>query len=155
MNSRNANGERTSFAMNRPLHGYKSIERLTAPPSLPSVSWRLAIYPTDRHDIAEWENEGGSVTLIHAIASHDAPQLGVSVSRPTPLVAFLNDLGVRRIMVGVHQFECVGASPPHDHPHVFLEMGEHGEVLCPYCATLFTFDGTLARRETRPPNCCY
>ncbi|MES1199936.1 MAG: zinc-finger domain-containing protein [Pseudomonadota bacterium] len=71
-----------------------------------------------------------------------------------PLIAFLNDVGASRIMVGVREFECIGASPPHDHPHIFLEMDEGVDVLCPYCATWFIFDGALARRETNPPNCC-
>lgn len=141
--------------MSRPSHAHKSNERFTTLASLPSMSGRLAFDPSDRDDVAAWENEGGSVILRHATESHAAPQLRASVSRAAPLVAFLNDLGVPRIMVGVRQFECIGASPPHDHPHVFLEMGESSEVLCPYCATIFTFDGTLARRETRPPNCCY
>jgi uncharacterized Zn-finger protein len=32
---------------------------------------------------------------------------------------------------------CIGESPPQDHPHVYINMGEAATVLCPYCATLF------------------
>jgi uncharacterized Zn-finger protein len=76
-------------------------------------------------------------------------------SEALPLVAFLNDVGVARIVIGVHRFECIGASSPHGHPHIFLKMGDSDEVICPYCATIFSFDGALSRRETRPENCCY
>lgn len=114
----------------------------------PNVSEELAL-------IAVWENEGGSVIFGKTAEFRVAPRIVANASRAAPTVAFLNDLGVPRIMVGVLNFECIGASPPHDHPHIFLEMGESGDILCPYCVTRFTFDGTLARRETRPPNCCY
>jgi uncharacterized Zn-finger protein len=36
---------------------------------------------------------------------------------------FKNDQGVPEIRIGVKEFKCVGASPPQDHPHIYLEMG--------------------------------
>jgi uncharacterized Zn-finger protein len=54
-----------------------------------------------------------------------------------------NDRGVARIRVGTREFECIGQSPPQDHPHVYLEMGLRDEILCPYCSTLFEFDHSL------------
>ena len=36
---------------------------------------------------------------------------------------FHNDPGVAVIEIGAHEFMCVGARPPFDHPHVFLDMG--------------------------------
>ena len=36
---------------------------------------------------------------------------------------FHNDLGVAVIHVGSKEFMCIGALPPFDHPHVFLDMG--------------------------------
>ncbi|MEC8029878.1 MAG: zinc-finger domain-containing protein, partial [Pseudomonadota bacterium] len=42
-------------------------------------------------------------------------------SRLTP--KFKNDKGVKEITIGVREFECIGASAPHDHPHIFLDMG--------------------------------
>jgi uncharacterized Zn-finger protein len=31
---------------------------------------------------------------------------------------FLNDRGVPEIRIGVREFECIGVSPPLDHPHI-------------------------------------
>jgi len=56
---------------------------------------------------------------------------------------FKNDSGVASIRIGAHKFMCVGASPPFDHPHIFLDMGSDSEVVCPYCSTLFTYDASL------------
>jgi Zinc-finger domain len=47
----------------------------------------------------------------------------------------------------------VGAEPPFDHPHVFLDMGDATEIICPYCSTLFRFDPTLDAHAARPPEC--
>ena len=73
-----------------------------------------------------------------------------------------NDQGVEKIYVGVKEFQCMGARPPFDHPHVFLDMGADGQILCPYCSTLFVHDARLKptkpirpaawpRRSSRPP----
>jgi uncharacterized Zn-finger protein len=64
---------------------------------------------------------------------------------------FQNDAGVPIIAVGVKRFMCVGASPPFDHPHVFLDMGEDSEKVCPYCSTLYRHDPALGAAETLPP----
>ena len=37
---------------------------------------------------------------------------------------FHNDSGVARIEIGVREFMCVGAKPPFDHPHIFIDLGE-------------------------------
>jgi hypothetical protein len=50
---------------------------------------------------------------------------------------------------------CVGANPPFDHPHVFLDMGADEEKVCPYCSTLYRYDPSLKANETRPENCLY
>jgi uncharacterized Zn-finger protein len=63
---------------------------------------------------------------------------------------FRNDRGAAEIRIGVKEFECIGQSPPQDHPHVFLEMGDQNEILCPYCSTLFRFDPSLAALEFNP-----
>ena len=44
----------------------------------------------------------------------------------------------------------MGARPPHDHPHVYLDMGAEGQILCPYCSTLYIHDARLAPDETEP-----
>jgi uncharacterized Zn-finger protein len=66
---------------------------------------------------------------------------------------FHNDPGVAVIKIGAREFMCVGATPPHDHPHVFLDMGGDDEIICPYCSTLYRFDPTLAPDAARPDEC--
>jgi uncharacterized Zn-finger protein len=66
---------------------------------------------------------------------------------------FHNDPGVAVIDIGAREFMCVGATPPFDHPHVFLDIGDDNEIICPYCSTLFRFDGTLGAHPARPPEC--
>ena len=56
---------------------------------------------------------------------------------------FKNDLGIAAIRVGAKEFMCVGATPPFDHPHIFIDMGDDTETVCPYCSTLFTYDSNL------------
>jgi uncharacterized Zn-finger protein len=66
---------------------------------------------------------------------------------------FHNDLGVAVIAIGAKEFMCVGANPPFDHPHVFCDMGEEVEHVCPYCSTLYRYDPTLAPNAARPAEC--
>jgi uncharacterized Zn-finger protein len=66
---------------------------------------------------------------------------------------FHNTPGVPVIEIGAKEFMCVGAEPPFDHPHVFLDMGDATEIICPYCSTLFRFDPTLDAHAARPPEC--
>lgn len=66
---------------------------------------------------------------------------------------FHNNAGVPQISIGVKQFMCVGATTPNDHPHVYLDMGDEGEKVCPYCSTLFKLDNSLAADETSPEGC--
>jgi uncharacterized Zn-finger protein len=56
---------------------------------------------------------------------------------------FKNDAGVAKIRVKAKEFMCVGASPPLDHPHIFIDMGHDSEAICPYCSTAFVYDMTL------------
>ena len=66
---------------------------------------------------------------------------------------FHNEPGVGEVRIGAHEFMCIGAKPPFDHPHVFLDMGDEGEKICPYCSTLYRFDATLGAREAVPAEC--
>ena len=66
---------------------------------------------------------------------------------------FHNDLGVPVIEIGAKEFMCVGATPPFDHPHVFCDMGEDTEYVCPYCSTLYRRDPALAPNAARPAEC--
>lgn len=63
---------------------------------------------------------------------------------------FHNSQGVARIGVGVREFMCVGALPPFDHPHVFLDMGDDDEIVCPYCSTLYRHEEGLPAGQTNP-----
>ena len=66
---------------------------------------------------------------------------------------FQNDAGHAAIDIGVREFMCTGANPPFDHPHVFLDLGNDKEIICPYCSTLYRFASDLAAGEARPPEC--
>ncbi|MDE2446177.1 MAG: zinc-finger domain-containing protein [Alphaproteobacteria bacterium] len=63
---------------------------------------------------------------------------------------FQNSMGLPRIEVGAHEFMCIGALPPYDHPHVFLDMGQGSEIICPYCSTLYAHNKTLANSAAKP-----
>lgn len=68
---------------------------------------------------------------------------------------FQNDAGHPVIEIGVREFMCVGATEPFDHPHVFLDMGDDDEKVCPYCSTLYRYNGALKASETSPAGCLY
>jgi uncharacterized Zn-finger protein len=68
---------------------------------------------------------------------------------------FQNDAGHRVIRIGVKEFMCVGAQPPFDHPHVFLDMGSDDEKVCPYCSTLYRYAPELGASATDPAGCLY
>jgi uncharacterized Zn-finger protein len=63
---------------------------------------------------------------------------------------FQNSMGVAKIEIGAKEFMCIGAKPPHDHPHVFLDMGAAGEMVCPYCSTLYVYNKNLAADAAQP-----
>ena len=65
---------------------------------------------------------------------------------------FRNDRGAPEIRIGVKEFECIGMSPPLDHPHVYINMGAADAILCPYCATRFRFDPRLTSLDAEPPD---
>ena len=67
---------------------------------------------------------------------------------------FHNDPGVPSIRVGAKEFMCIGATPPFDHPHIFIDMGDENEVICPYCSTLFVYDASLHGKAV-PAECEY
>lgn len=63
---------------------------------------------------------------------------------------FHNTMGLAAIESGSKEFMCIGAEPPYDHPHVFIDMGAAGEMVCPYCSTLYRFNASLQEGEARP-----
>ena len=68
---------------------------------------------------------------------------------------FHNEPGVPVIEIGAREFKCVGAKPPFDHPHIYLDMGKDSEIVCPYCSTLYKFDSTLAAGTSEPLSAIY
>ncbi|MDH3439100.1 MAG: zinc-finger domain-containing protein [Betaproteobacteria bacterium] len=68
---------------------------------------------------------------------------------------FRNDRAVAEIRIGVREFNCIGVSPPQDHPHVYINMGDQETILCPYCATRYRYDSQLAPYEADPQDCLF
>jgi uncharacterized Zn-finger protein len=63
---------------------------------------------------------------------------------------FHNTMGVPKIEIGAPEFMCIGAEPPYDHPHVFLDMTSTGEIVCPYCSTLYVVNAKLGPEQSIP-----
>ena len=68
---------------------------------------------------------------------------------------FHNEVGVPIVRIGCREFKCIGDKPPQDHPHVYLNMGDASEIVCPYCSTLFRFDQSLGSHEADPADCAF
>jgi uncharacterized Zn-finger protein len=66
---------------------------------------------------------------------------------------FHNTPGVPAIEIGAKKFMCIGERPPFDHPHVYIDMGDETEIVCPYCSTLFRYMPDLNPSSARPPEC--
>ena len=94
-----------------------------------------------------------------ASISGGAPSLPSSGRKRTDSMAdrivphFHNTPGVAVIEIGAHEFMCEGEVAPFDHPHVYLDMGDATEIICPYCSTLFRLDPTLDPHAARPAEC--
>lgn len=68
---------------------------------------------------------------------------------------FHNSDGVAQIEIGAKEFMCIGALPPFDHPHVFLDMGADNEIVCPYCSTHYVFNSKLKAESADPQTAVY
>jgi uncharacterized Zn-finger protein len=62
---------------------------------------------------------------------------------------------VPAIAVGAKEFMCIGALPPFDHPHVFLDMGAESEIICQYCSTLYRHRPELGAGAAEPAECVW
>lgn len=112
----------------------------------------MTVAPADPFAVLCWESEGGS--LAPTLARSGPYRTGGSVSNTADRFAKLcNNEGIAEIRIGMREFKCIGASPPHDHPHVYLNMGASDSMLCPYCATAFRFSPALAPGGVSPMNC--
>ena len=67
---------------------------------------------------------------------------------------FHNQPGLPAIKVRARQFMCVGALPPFDHPHIFIDMGRESDIVCSYCSTRFVYESTL-KALCEPASCRY
>ena len=67
---------------------------------------------------------------------------------------FHNQPGLASIRVGAREFMCIGALPPFDHPHIYIDMGGDSETICPYCSTRYIFDASL-NGHANPSECEY
>lgn len=68
---------------------------------------------------------------------------------------FHNTQGDPRIEISAKEFQCIGALPPFDHPHVYLDMGSENETVCPYCSTHYVFNARLTPGTSDPASAAY
>jgi uncharacterized Zn-finger protein len=68
---------------------------------------------------------------------------------------FHNNEGVAAIRIGAREFMCIGALPPFDHPHIYIDLGSDDEAICAYCSTVYRFDSSLDPGDSIPPGCRY
>mgnify|MGYP000159195110 FL=1 len=68
---------------------------------------------------------------------------------------FHNTGGVASIKIGAREFQCIGALPPFDHPHVYLDMGDEDEIVCPYCSTHYKHVPALSAGQAEPADCVW
>jgi uncharacterized Zn-finger protein len=68
---------------------------------------------------------------------------------------FHNSQGLDLIEVGSKEFKCVGALPPFDHPHIYMDMGKDNDIVCPYCSTHYVFNPKLEAGTAEPASAVY
>lgn len=68
---------------------------------------------------------------------------------------FHNTEGVSKIEISAKEFKCIGAQPPFDHPHVYLDMGSDNEIVCPYCSTHYVYNSKLTVGLADPISAIY
>lgn len=68
----------------------------------------------------------------------------------TSIPYFQNSAGLQMIRISAREFMCIGAKPPFDHPHIYLDMGTESEIICPYCSTLYRRDSALTGVAASP-----
>lgn len=115
----------------------------------------MTVAIADHVSILRWESEGGSLAAPILMPSRLYRTVEFAINTSGRFAKLRNDDGIAEILIGMKEFECIGASPPHDHPHVYLNMGLSDSMLCPYCATEFCFAPALAPCGVSPVNCRY
>ena len=99
--------------------------------------------------IARWDDDGGRYPIV--LAALELPP----ADRAPGLPSYQNEIGVGEIRIGAVEFHCVGALPPGDHPHIYLNMSGKASIRCPYCATDYVHDAALRWDTTVPAGCAY
>ena len=103
--------------------------------------------PVPQGGIVKSNHPAGSTTGHRAIGPVSDPMAAHIVPH------FHNTPGVPVIEIGTREFMCIGELPPFDHPHVFLDLGDADEIICPYCSTLYRHDPKLDPHGARPAEC--
>ncbi len=53
-------------------------------------------------------------------------------------------------MIGAKKFMCIDwRATAQDHPHVFCDMGDDLEYVCPYCSTLYRHNPSPAPNDAK------
>jgi len=116
------------------------------------MSGEVISFKSDSDVILFWESEGGGLAAPTSSRQSALGGNNDQIDEPTYISKLHNDAGVLEIQIGMQEFECIGASPPHDHPHVYLNLGLSDVMLCPYCATVFRYAPMLAPNSVIPVN---
>lgn len=59
------------------------------------------------------------------------------------------------IRVNMHKVVCDGGAGALGHPRIFMEIGEEGVAVCPYCSKRFEYTGmagnsSVTKKATKP-----
>ena len=65
---------------------------------------------------------------------------------------FRNDRGVPEICIGVREFECIGVSPPQDHPHIYIDNGWGGHDPLSLLRHAVPFRSSIGTAQCDPPD---
>src|ERR1700710_2998085 len=87
---------------------------------------------------------------FYMVAADHKPRLARPQMANSSTPHFHNTEGLKRIEIGSKEFMCVGALPPFDHPHIFIDMGKDSETVRSYCSTHYVFNPELARGTSQP-----
>ena len=105
------------------------------------------------------ETDDGRVAIGTFTTTETTPGAPVTAAKPGVAAEsypkFHNEVGVPIVLIGCREFKCIGDKPQQDHPHVYLNMGDANEIVCPYCSTLFRFNQSLGAYEADPADCAY
>ena len=50
----------------------------------------------------------------------------------TEIPKITNDKGLKTMTIKFKEFNCIGAKPPHDHPHIYLNFVQNKAIILHY-----------------------